>query len=85
MTQYGLGYQAIKLAGARYLKRMRETFAESKKAGEADLNHLLACTYMRGIYDLAALYIRVTAGTSMADCLREIDEHVDAYLSGEYD
>ena len=82
MVNYTLGYHAMRLAGARYMRRMRDILDEVEKEGETDPDKLIACTYLKGIYDMAVLYLRVTDGVDMAACLREIDGRVDEMLSG---
>lgn len=85
MASYSLGNISIRLAADRYLKRYREVCAEAEEAGETDLDHLLAATYLTVAMDMATLYMRATDERNLAESLTRMDAHVDDLLAGKID
>lgn len=72
------------LAGARYLKKLNETFAKANESGANDAGTVLAVTYLKGLYDMAALCMCATRGDSVAELISQIDANVIAYEQSEY-
>lgn len=82
---YALGNMAVSLAGSRYLGELKRLISESEKSDSVTLSNLLASTYLRGVYDMACLYLGTTNGDDLADHLKRIDARVMTYESGGYE
>lgn len=82
---YALGNMAVSLAGSRYLGELKRLIGKHEEEGSPTLDDVLASTYLRGIYDMACLYLGTTNGDDLADHLKRIDARVMTYESGGYE
>lgn len=82
---YSLGNMAVSLSGSRYLGELQRITKQAQDSDSVSLNDVLASTYLRGLHDMACLYLGVTSGDNLADHLKRIDARIMSYETGGFE